>query len=105
MKSESKDIAQGLIRSMPDWCFPRGSAVKNLPASVGGAGLISGLERSLEEGNGNPLPYSCLGNLMDRGAWQAIVHESQRVRHDLATKEQQNTTMPDWCISRNQWEC
>ena len=26
------------------------------------------------EGNGNPLQYSCLGNPMDRGAWQAAVH-------------------------------
>ena len=26
------------------------------------------------EGNGNPLQYSCLGNLMDSGAWQATVH-------------------------------
>ena len=26
------------------------------------------------EGNGNPLPYSCLGNPMDRGARQAIVY-------------------------------
>ena len=26
------------------------------------------------EGNGNPFQYSCLGNLMDRGAWQAAVH-------------------------------
>ena len=26
-------------------------------------------------GNGNPLPYSCLGNPMDRGAWLATVHE------------------------------
>jgi len=25
-------------------------------------------------GNGNPLQYSCLGNPMKRGAWQAIVH-------------------------------
>ena len=25
-------------------------------------------------GNGNPLQYSCLGNLMDRGAWRATVH-------------------------------
>ena len=28
----------------------------------------------LEEGNGNPLQYSCLENSMDRGAWQATVH-------------------------------
>ena len=26
------------------------------------------------EGNGNPLQYSCLKNLMDRGAWRAMVH-------------------------------
>ena len=26
------------------------------------------------EGNNNPLQYSCLGNPMDRGAWQATVH-------------------------------
>ena len=26
------------------------------------------------EGNGNPLQYYCLGNSMDRGAWQATVH-------------------------------
>ena len=26
------------------------------------------------KGNGNPLQYSCLGNCMDRGAWQATVH-------------------------------
>ena len=28
----------------------------------------------LVEGNGNPLWYSCLGNPMDKGAWQAIVY-------------------------------
>ena len=27
-----------------------------------------------EEGNGNPLQYSCLENSMDRGAWWAAVH-------------------------------
>ena len=36
--------------------------------------LIPGWGRSLGEGNGNPLQYSCLDNLMDRGAWQASVH-------------------------------
>ena len=33
-----------------------------------------GQEDSLGEGNGNPLQYFCLENLMDRGTWQAIVH-------------------------------
>jgi len=57
--------------------FPGGSAVKNPPASAGDAGevgSIPGLGRSPGEGNGNPLQYSCLGNPMDRGEWQATVH-------------------------------
>ena len=41
--------------------------------------------RSPGEGNGNPLQYSCLGNLMDRGAWWAIVHRVTRVGHNLVT--------------------
>ena len=38
------------------------------------------------EGNGNPLHYSYLENPMDRGAWQATVHDVTRMGHDLATK-------------------
>ena len=41
---------------------------------AGDLGSIPGLGRSLGEGNGNPLQYSCLGNPMDRGACRAIVH-------------------------------
>ena len=37
-------------------------------------GLIPGSGRSPGEGHGNPLPYSCLENLMDRVAWRATVH-------------------------------
>ena len=33
-----------------------------------------GWENSLDKKNGNPLQYSCLGNLMDRGAWWARVY-------------------------------
>ena len=50
--------------------------VKNLSASAGDLrdlGSFPGLGRSLGEGHGNPLQYSCLENLMDRGAWQATV--------------------------------
>ena len=50
------------------------SVVKNLPASVGDLGLISGSERSSGGGNGNPFQYSCLENFTDRGAWWAAVH-------------------------------
>ena len=49
----------------------------NPPASAGDAkdtGLIPGSGRSPGEGNGNLLQYSCWGNPMDRGAWQATVH-------------------------------
>ena len=51
--------------------------VKNPPANAGDAGSmgsIPGLGRSLGEGNGNPLHYSCLGNPMDRGAWHVTVN-------------------------------
>ena len=62
--------------------FPGGSVVKNLPANAGDAGLIPGSGRSPGEGNGNPLQCSCLGNLMDRGTWHAIVHRIlRRVSH------------------------
>ena len=48
--------------------------VKNLLANAGNAGLVPGSGRSPGGGNGNPLQYSFLGNFMDRGTWQAIVH-------------------------------
>ena len=50
--------------------FPGGSVVKNLPTDAGDSGLTPGLGRSPGEGNGNPLQYSCLGKILDRGAWQ-----------------------------------
>ena len=46
---------------------PDGSAIKNPPVNAGDQGLIPGLGRASEEGNDNPLQYSCLGNPMDRG--------------------------------------
>ena len=48
--------------------------LRNPPPNAGDVGSIPGSGRSPGEGNGNPLQYSCLGNPMDRGAWQAIVH-------------------------------
>ena len=63
--------------------------VKNLPAIVRDTrdvGSILGSGRSPGEGKGNPLQYSGLENLMDRGAWQATVHGVTRVGHDLAIK-------------------
>ena len=40
-----------------------------------------------EEGNGNPLQYSCLENSMHRGARQATVHEVTK-ESDWVTKQQ-----------------
>ena len=48
--------------------FAGDSAVKNPPTDAEDMGSIPGLERSLVEGNGNPLWCSCLRNPMDRGA-------------------------------------
>ena len=55
--------------------FPGGSEVKNSPANSGDSGSIPELGRSPGEENDNSLQYSCLGNPMDREAWQATVHE------------------------------
>ena len=58
------------IYMLPWWLSSKGSACR--AGDVGSA--ISGSGRSPGERNGNPLQYSCLGNPMDRGAWQATVH-------------------------------
>ena len=65
--------------------FPGGSDGKASACNAGDLGSIPGSGRSPGEGNGNPLQYSCLENLMDRGTWRGLVG-SQRVRHDWATK-------------------
>ena len=57
--------------------------VKNTAVNAGDTrdvGSISGLGRSLGEGGGNPLQYSCLENPMDGGAWWATVHRVAKSR-------------------------
>ena len=66
--------------------FPGSSVGKEPACSAGDLGSISGSGRSPGEGKGKLLPYSCLGNPMDRGAWQTTVYGITRVRHNLATK-------------------
>ena len=53
--------------------FSGGSVVKNPPADAGDMGPIPDPERSLGEGNSTH-SHSCLGNLIDRGAWWATAH-------------------------------
>ena len=56
------------------WNLSGGSECKESVWIPGDLSSIPGLGRSPEEGNDYPLQYSCLGNLMDTGAWWATVH-------------------------------
>ena len=47
-------------------------------------GSVPGLGRSLGEGHGNPLQYSCLENPMDRGAWWGTVQKGAKSRTRLS---------------------
>ena len=62
--------------------------VKNPPANAGDTGdvcSIPGSGTSPGGGNGSPLQYSCLGNPMDGGAWQATVHGVTKSYTQLTT--------------------
>ena len=63
--------------------FPCSSFSKEFAYGSGILGLIAELGRSSGEGNGNPLQYSFLGNLMDRRAWWAAVHGVSKSRARL----------------------
>ena len=56
-----------------------GSISKESTCNARDPGPIAGSRRSLGEGNGNPFQYSCLKDLIDRGAWQATVCGVARV--------------------------
>ena len=56
------------------------SVGKESVCSAGDPGSIPGWGRSPGERNGNPLQYSCLGNLMDGGACWAAVHGGTKDR-------------------------
>ena len=54
--------------------FSGGSDSKESACNAEDPGSVLGSKRSPGEENGNPLQYSCLENLMDRGAWWAAVY-------------------------------
>ena len=90
-KPESLGPGSGICMSkkLYTWVLwvPRWLSVKNLPANAGDAGdtgLIPKWGRSPGQGNGNPHQHSWLGNPVDRGAWWATVHGSQRVERTEA---------------------
>ena len=69
--------------------------VKNPPANTGDMGSIPGWGRSPGGGNGSPLQYSCLGNTMDRGAWQGSQKSRSIYRAEDETKEIQSHFTPE----------
>ena len=69
---------QQTLNGLPQWLTGKESACN--AGDAGDLGSIPGLRRSPGGGHGNPLPHSCLGNPMDRGAWRATV---QRVAKSL----------------------
>ena len=64
--------------------FSDGSGGKESTCNVEDLGLIPGLGRSPGGGHGNPFRYSCLSNLMDRGAWGAIPHGDAKSETQLS---------------------
>ena len=58
---------------------PGGPDSKESACNTGDLGSIPGLGRSPEEGNGNPLQYSCLENAMDRGTVQGVTKSWARL--------------------------
>ena len=89
----AKSLTRLRQRSSSSSSASQGSVVKNLSAIAGDAGLIPGLGKSPGVGNDSPLQYSCLGNPMDRGAWQATVHG---VAKELDTTYQLNNNRMIW---------
>ena len=72
--------------------FPGNSVSKEFTCNAGDPDSIFMSGRSPGEGNGDPFQYSCLGNPMVSGAWQAAVHGVARVGHELVTKPQLPST-------------
>ena len=74
--------------------------VKNPLANAGDIrdlGLIPGSERSLGEGNDNPLQYSCLENPVDGGAWRATVHRVSKSQTRLKQINISHTNVKRHC--------
>ena len=69
--------------------------------SAGEPGSIPGLGISPVEGNGNPLQYSCLENPVDRGAWQATVHEVTKSQSQLSKGAHRYPETPRTAYSNN----
>ena len=78
--------------------FPGGSDGKESAGNVGDPASNPGSGRSPEDGNGNPLQYSCLENSMDRGSWRAIVHGVRKCQTRLSDSHTHTHTHTHLCV-------
>ena len=76
---------------MPRNKLTQGSDSKKSTCNAGNPGSIPGLGRSPGERNGNQLQDSCLENVMEPGRLQSM--GSQRVGHNLAAEQQQQSNL------------
>ena len=81
------------------WSIPGSSDGEEFVCNAGDLDLIPGSERSLGEGNGNPLQYSCLENTMDRRTQQATVHRVSKSQAQL--KWLSTCPLSLWCHPTN----
>ena len=75
---------------------------RSISANVGDArdvGSIPGLGRPSGIGNDNPLQYSCLGNPMDKRAWQTTVQGVAKSQTQLGTHTHTHTLGLPWLSS------
>ena len=75
MQIETKIQVQIVYEERLPWWFRGKEPCSAIEDNARDSGLILGLGRSPGRGHGNPFQYSCQRNPVDRGAWQAIVHE------------------------------
>ena len=86
-----------IVQLMLSWNlmgFPVSAEGKESACNAGDPSLIPGLGRSLGEGNGNPLQYSCLETSMDRWAWWATVYKESQSRQ--VHKGCKQSDMTEW---------
>ena len=75
--------------------FPGSSVGKESSCNAGDTGSIPGSRRSPGKRNDNTLQYSCLGNPLDRGAWEATVHRASKSRTQLKQLSNHYIGFPD----------
>ena len=74
VKVSRADMTTRKIIALTIWTLPYWLSAKEFAYNARDMGSIPGSGRSLGEGNGNSLQYSCLENSVDRRAWWTTVH-------------------------------